>query len=275
MSAPLNLTIMIYAAPILRALIFSEPQPVLNSMRDTTLNAIAIVIFGTTMASLLGPLIHLSPAWVAGVAATGLGVFTVDQLNLQGRIGNLITDALAWFSPEHRQRVIHHEAGHLLAALLLEIPVQDYTLTTWEAWRRGLPGQGGVIFGFGENPSDGGDGLGHGWGDGQLPTTLTPQWLDRYSQVWMAGLAAEQLIYGNALGGDGDVQALRQLWRGLGKSDLEATIKQRWATLQAKTLLETHRDTFETLVKAMAERASVATCRDLVRQSGSITAAHP
>ncbi|QQE66968.1 ATP-dependent Zn protease [Leptolyngbya sp. BL0902] len=241
-------------------------------MRDTTLNAIAVVIFGMTMASLLGPLIHLSPALVAGVAATGLGIFTVDQLNLQGRIGNLITDALAWFSPEHRQRVIHHEAGHLLTALLLDIPVQDYTLTTWEAWRRGLPGQGGVIFGLGddmEHPLK--DDLSHPSSADQPrdqpPIPLTPQWLDRYSQVWMAGLAAEQMIYGDALGGDGDVQALRQLWRGLGKSDLETTIKQRWATLQAKTLLETHRDTFDALVNAMTERASVAACRDLVQQA--------
>ncbi|MFH7242855.1 MAG: ATP-dependent Zn protease [Spirulina sp.] len=228
-------------------------------MRDTTLNAIAVVIFATTMASLLGPVVHLSPAVVAGVAATGLGIFTLDQLNLQGRIGNLITDALAWFSPEHRQRVIHHEAGHLLVALLLDIPVQDYTLTTWEAWRRGLPGQGGVVFGFEEGTDSG---INY-----ERPANLTPQWLDRYSQVWMAGLAAEQMVYGNALGGDGDVQALRQLWRGLGKSDLEATIKQRWATLQAKTLLENHHATFETLVQAMAERASMATCRDLVQQS--------
>lgn len=225
-------------------------------MRDTTLNAIAVVIFATTMASLLGPFVHLSPALVAGVAATGLGVFTLDQLNLQGRIGNLITDALAWFSPDHRQRVIHHEAGHLLVALLLDIPVQDYTLTTWEAWRRGLPGQGGVIFGVEDDTVN-----------GERLATLTPQWLDRYSQVWMAGLAAEQMVYGNALGGDGDVQALRQLWRGLGKSDLEATIKQRWATLQAKTLLESHSSAFETLVNAMTERASVATCRDLVQQA--------
>jgi len=224
-------------------------------MRDTTLNAIAVVIFGMTMASLLGPLVHLSPALVAGVAATGLGVFTLDQLNLQGRIGNLITDGLAWFSPVHRQRVTYHEAGHLLTAILLDIPVQGYTLTTWGAWRQGLPGQGGVIFGFGDNFND------------RLPNALTPQWLDRYSQVWMAGLAAEQMVYGDALGGDGDVQALRQLWRGLGKSDLEATVKQRWATLQAKTLLEKHRDALDALVNAMAKRASVDTCRELVRRT--------
>ena len=219
-------------------------------MRDTTLNTIAVVIFGMTLASLLGPLVHLSPAWVASVAALGLGVFTLDQLNLQGRLGNLITDTLAGFSSEHRQRVVHHEAGHLLAAILLDIPVEDYTLTTWEAWRRGLPGQGGVVF---------------GWTEDTLPTPLNPQWLDRYSQVWMAGIAAEQMVYGSALGGDGDVQALRHLWQGLGKSDLQATTQQRWALLQAKTLLENHRETYDRLVIAMEERTPVADCRDLVQ----------
>lgn len=221
-------------------------------MRDTTLNAIAVVIFATTMASLLGPLVHLSPALVAGVAATGLGIFTLDQLNLQGRIGNLLTDSLAWLSSDHRQRVLHHEAGHLVAAVLLDIPVEDYTLTTWEAWRRGLPGQGGVVFGF---------------GDLESPTVqqLSPQWLDRYSQVWMAGMAAEQIIYGNAIGGDSDLRALQILWQGLGKSPVETTIKQRWAALQAKTLLEKHREAFEAVVTAMGDRAPVATCREIIQ----------
>ncbi len=222
-------------------------------MRDTTLNTIAIVIFLTTMASLLGPLVHLSPAVVAGVAATGLGVFTLDQLNLQGRLGNLLTDSLAWLSPDHRQRVLHHEAGHFLAAVLLDIPVDAYTLTTWEAWKRGLPGQGGVIFGF--NDTD--------------PKTLqerqTPQWLDRYCQVWMAGIAAEQMVYGNALGGDDDVRALTLLWQGLGRSATESSIKQRWAALQAKTLLEKHQAAFETLVEAMAARQPVDICRELIQ----------
>lgn len=222
-------------------------------MRDTTLNTIAVVIFGMTMASLLGPFINLSPALIAGVAATGLGVFTLDQLNLQGRIGNLLTDSLAWMSTDHRQRVLHHEAGHLLAAVLLDIPVEDYTLTTWEAWRKGLPGQGGVIFGFGDDLTS--------------PTVqqLSPQWLDRYSQVWMAGMAAEHMIYGNAIGGDSDLRALQILWQGLGKSPLDTTIKQRWAALQAKTLLETHRDAFEAVVAAMGDRAPVATCRDIIQ----------
>ena len=222
-------------------------------MRDTTLNTVAVVIFGVTMASLLGPIINLSPAVVAVFVALGLGIFSLDQLNLGGRIGDILMDTLAWTDPEHRQRVLHHEAGHFLAAVLLEIPVEAYALTTWEAWKQGLPGQGGVIFG----PDD------------LTPAAqqrLTPQRIDRYCQVWMAGIAAEQLLYGNALGGGDDTRALGMFWGALGRSPAEVPLKQRWATLQAKTLLETHRDALYALAVAMAERATVEDCRAAIAQ---------
>jgi hypothetical protein len=222
-------------------------------MRDTTLNTIAITIFGVTMASLLGPLVHLSPAVPAIFAAVGLGVFTLDQLGLQGRIGNILTDWLAWTSAEHRQRVLHHEAGHMLAAVLLDIPVEAYTLTAWEAWKRGLPGQGGVLFNLNGESSD------------TFGPNLTPQGLNRYCQVWMAGIAAEQMIYGNAIGGNDDILALNLLWQALDRPASEAVIKQRWATLQAKTLLEKNRDAFDALVTAMTERASIETCYQVIQ----------
>ncbi|TVQ09202.1 MAG: ATP-dependent Zn protease [Leptolyngbya sp. DLM2.Bin27] len=222
-------------------------------MRDTTLNAVAVVIFAVTMASLLGPLVSLSPAVVAVFVAMGLVIFSLDQLGLEGRIGNIAMDALAWAAPDHRQRVLHHEAGHFLAAVLLEIPVEAYTLNSWEAWRQGLPGQGGVRFG----PSD--------------PATVgqdrfSPQSIDRYCQVWMAGIAAEQLIYGDAEGGDDDNRALGRFWTALGRSPSEVALKQRWATLQAKTLLEKHRDAFDALVIAMGDRTPVETCCDIIAQ---------
>ncbi len=222
-------------------------------MRDTTLNAIAITIFGVTMASLLGPIVDLSPAVVAVFAAVGLGIFSLDQLGLGGRIGAILTDSLAWTSAEHRQRVLHHEAGHFLAAVLLDFPIEAYTLNAWESWRQGIPGQGGVVFG----PRD--------------PATaaqpmLTPQTVDRYCQVWMAGIAAEQLIYGNVEGGGDDTVALGLFWQALGRSPAEVPLKQRWATLQAKTLLEKHRDTFDALVVAMADRAPVADCCQVIAQ---------
>ena len=222
-------------------------------MRDTTLNAVAVMIFGVTMASLLGPLINLSPAVVAVFAAVGLGVFSVDQLGLSGRIGNILMDSVAWASPEHRQRVLHHEAGHFLTAVLLDIPVEAYTLNTWEAWKQGIPGQGGVVFG----PYDPAE---------TAQQRLTPQLIDRYCQVWMAGMAAEQIVYGNTEGGDNDIQALNLFWSALGRSPNESKLKQRWAALQAKTLLEKHRDAFDALAAAMGDRTPVAACYDIIEQ---------
>ena len=218
-------------------------------MRDTTLNAIAIVIFLTTLATLLGPLVHLSPLVVAGVAATGLGVFTLDQLNLEGRMGGWLSDGLAWLSPAHRQRILYHEAGHLVVATLLEVPLTSYALSPWQAWRQGWWGQGGVIA---APPGATAESL------------TTPLWIDRYCQVWMAGMAAEEMIYGDALGGDADVLALQRFWQALDRPQAEAPIKQRWAQLQARTLLESHRQTYEAVVQAMAAGAAIETCCQLV-----------
>lgn len=222
-------------------------------MRDTTLNLIAISIFGVTMMALLGPMVELSPAIPAVLIAGLLGAATLDQVGLNGRVGNILLDWLAWTSLDHRQRVIHHEAGHFLVASLLEIPVQDYTLSTWQAWKRGLPGQGGVIFDV--------DSL-----ESELQTGLSAQTINRYSQVWMAGIAAEQLVYGAATGGNDDYQKLRVLWQALGRSPASSQVQQRWAILQAKTLLEKHESVYQTLCSAMAEALPVSECRALITQ---------
>lgn len=224
-------------------------------MRDTTLNTIAITIFSLTMASLLGPMVHLSPVVPAVGVVAIVGLVTVDQLGLQGRMGHVFTDWLAWAVPEQRQRVITHEAGHLLVAVLLEIAVVDYALTTWEAWQRGLPGQGGVIF----DPVPLTSAIAGG--------SLSSQWVDRYCQVWMAGIAAEQLIYGQAQGGQDDYLALQLMWQQLDRPVAEGSIKQRWALLQAKALLERHRPLLETVADAMANRQSAEECRKLIFQA--------
>lgn len=229
-------------------------------MSQTTLNLVAITIFTLVMTSLLGPLVHLSPA-VPAVAAFGLlGIATLDSLNWQGRIGTLVVDWVAGFSADHRRRIVHHEAGHFLAAYLLDIPVIGYTLSAWEAFRQGQPGQGGVSFGTAELETE--------WQQGKLSTQL----MDRYCTVWMAGIAAEELVYGNAEGGADDRQKLRLLW-GQQQSDSQCELKQRWATLQAKTLVESHRAVYEALVEAMTQRASVADCLQVLAQQIDQTSA--
>ncbi|NJO77755.1 MAG: ATP-dependent Zn protease [Cyanobacteria bacterium RM1_2_2] len=222
-------------------------------MSQTTLNLVAVTIFAFVMLSLLGPLFHWSPYIPAAAAFGLLGVATLDTLNWQGKAGTLLVDWVASFSPDHRERVLRHEAGHFLAAYVLEIPVTGYTLSAWEAFRQGQPGQGGVSFESALLEAE----LQHG---------LTSQLIDRFCTVWMAGAAAEQLTYGSAQGGGDDRQKLQLLWLQLKRPAAEGVLKQRWAALQAKALLEKHHAAYEALVAAMAQRASVEECQQAIVQ---------
>jgi len=224
-------------------------------VNQITLNLVAIAIFSITMTSLIGPLVGISPVVPALITFGLMGAATVDTLSLQGRGGTLLIDWLAQFSPEHRERVIRHEAGHFLIAHLMDIPVTDYTLTAWEALRQGQPGRGGVTFDTQE--------LEQQVARGELPAQL----VDRYGAVWMAGIAAEQLTYGNAQGGNDDRQKFHILWQQIQRPQAECEVKLRWSALKARTLLESHRPAYEALVEAMTQRRPVADCIELVQRS--------
>jgi hypothetical protein len=224
-------------------------------MSQTALNLVAISIFLMTLSVLLGPLIHLSPTVPALATFTILGIATLDNFGLQGKGGTIFLDWIASFSPEYRDRIIHHEAGHFLVAHLLDIPVTGYTLSAWEAWKQGQSGQGGVTFDDGELASQ----LERG--------TISAQILDRYCTIWMAGIAAETLVFDNAEGGTDDKTKLAGVLSGLGFSESIRQQKQRFHTLQAKTLLQENQSSYEALVQAMRERASVKDCQNLVKNA--------
>ena len=183
-----------------------------------------------------------------------LGAATVDTLSLQGRGGTLLLDWLARFSPAHRDRIVRHEAGHFLAAYLLGIPVTGYTLSAWEAFRQGQPGQGGVSFGTAEFEQS----LEQG--------TISAALLDRFCTVLVAGMIAESLVYGDVQGGTDDRLKFRMLWAQLRRSNQEGELKERLAQLQAKTLLKTNWTAYEALVSAMEIGTSVEECCAAIAQ---------
>ena len=217
-------------------------------MSQTTLNLVAIGIFATVMSSLLGPLFGISPAIPAVTIFGVLSLATADIFAWRGQLGNLIVDWFEQFSEDYRDRILHHEAGHFLVAYVLEIPITGYTLNAWQAFRTGQPGRGGVSF------DD--QALNQELRTGEL----SGRSLDRYCTVWMAGAAAEKLVYGDVKGGDDDRDKLRLLWTQLRRPSDEGSLKLRWSTLRARTLLETHRAAYDALVNAMRENAPVDEC---------------
>ena len=222
-------------------------------MGQTTLNIVAITIFVVTMGMLLGPLLDIPQALPVIAIAALLSIATLDQTSLNGTLGNLLINGVNRLSGEERDRVVRHEAGHFLVAYLLDIPVADYTLSAWEAWRKGMSGLGGVQF----DTTD----LEATLKTGQLPA----QTLNRYCTVWMAGIAAEKLTYGEAQGGQDDRQKFSILWQQLQRPLQEGQMRQRWAVVQAQTLLEKHADAYQALVTAMMENAPVQDCLALLK----------
>jgi len=222
-------------------------------MSQLSLNLVALSVFMMTMSALLGPLMHVSPVVPAIVTAGVLGLAAVDTFSWQGNGSGIMLDWLAGLSGAHRDRVLHHEAGHFLVAQHLNIPVTDYTLNAWEAFRKGLAGQGGVQFDTHELETE------------LQYNKLSGHLLDRYCTIWMAGAAAEHLKYQDVQGGRDDFQKLRFILSRLGFSGSAIAQKERWAALQAKTILQAQQETYEALVSAMGQRASVSECLDICR----------
>ena len=221
-------------------------------MNQTAINLIAISVFLMTFSSLLGPLIHLSPTIPALATVTFLGIATLDNFSFQGKGGTIVLDLVARFSPEYKERILHHEAGHFLVAHLLGITVNDYTLSAWEAWKKGQSGQGGITL-----------------EDGELTAQIekgkiTAQMLDRYCTIWMAGIAAETLVFKSSEGGNDDKSKLTEVLRVIGFSEAGYQQKQRFHLLQAKTLIQENWETYQALVVAMRERVSVEECKELL-----------
>ncbi|WP_017305499.1 hypothetical protein [Spirulina subsalsa] len=223
-------------------------------MQKTALNLLAIGIFGITLSILLGPIIHL-PSTVPAILTLGvLGLATIDTLGLHSKGTTLLLDTVAGLSPKHRQRIAHHEAAHFLTAYYLGIPITQYTLNSWDALKQGLPGIGGVQF---DTTS---------FEQKNLSYPEQQLLLNRFITVWMAGITAEILIYGDVEGGGDDRQKITDALVLFGYGESVSASKQQWGKLQAKTLLEKYWDSYLALVEAMLQGVAVDQCYVILDQ---------
>ncbi len=221
-------------------------------MKDISLNIIAVGVFAITLSALVGPVFNLSPVVPAIATACLLGLATIDNFQWQGQGSQILIDLFV--SGETRDRIIRHEAGHFLVAYLLDIPISGYALNAIDAFRQGQSAQGGVRFNDLELAK-------------QLETgTISSVLFDRYCTVWMAGMAAEDICYGNAEGGAEDRTKISALLLQMKRSLSESQLKQKWGLLQASNLIESNKSAYEALVKAMTEKQSVADCCQIIQQ---------
>lgn len=219
-------------------------------MNVTATDLLAIAIFTITMMSLVGTMVGLSPVVPSAIAISLLTSWGIDIGFFQGKFGAYAQAWLRARSPQYRERVSYHEAGHFLAAYVLGFKITSYAIA-------GIVGRS-----LGEILSDNAfQGIEGGVEieivDGSSFSNLHGNSIDRYSTVYMAGIAAEQLMCeGETEGGLDDRQRLRKVIANLP----HPMTQERWALLNAKSLLSDRRSALVILASKMLTGATVEDC---------------
>jgi hypothetical protein len=169
--------------------------------------AAGVAVAVISLLAVVGPLLGLSPAWIALLAATTLGALTVDAASFSGRGGHLLAEALPGGEGRLR-RIAVHEAGHVLVAGEEGLPVRRVLVGSLACLRAGQAAGGSTEF---EPPEH-----------AKLPL----EELRRWSRVLQAGMAAEQLIYGASVGGADDRALLGRIW-GLSGYDVDTAQREQ------------------------------------------------
>ncbi|KAL9265091.1 hypothetical protein AKJ16_DCAP21190 [Drosera capensis] len=202
-------------------------------------SSIVLVIFFGGVSYLLDQGIDIRPN-----LATILGLSVLDSIFLGGCC--LAQIASCW--PPYRRRILVHEAGHVLTAYLLGCPIRGVILDPLVAVKMGIRGQAGTQF----------------WDD-KLQSELAGGKLsfntfDRYCMVLFSGIAAEALVYGEALGGENDENLFRSICNQLQPpfSIAQMSNHARWAVLQSYNLLKWHKKAHKAAVRAMEAGGSLS-----------------
>ena len=194
--------------------------------------AVALV----SLAAILGPALGLSPWWITLVVALGLGSLTLDAARFGGRGGHVLAEALPGGQLRLR-RIAIHEAGHVLVARLEAMAVRQVLVGSLACLRAGLNTSGSTEL---EPPAH---------------AKLPPEELRRWSRVLQAGMVAEQLIYGQSVGGSDDRALLGRLW-GLSGHDVDtAQREQRRARREVEQQLRRCQDELQAQAETLLAAA--------------------
>jgi hypothetical protein len=194
--------------------------------------AVALV----SLLAVLGPLLGLSPWWIALTVGVSIGGLTVDAARFGGRGGHLLAEALP--GGEWRlRRIAVHEAGHVVVARAEAMPVRQVLIGSLACLQAGLSAGGTTEL------------------DPPASAKLALEDLRRWSRVLQAGMAAEELIYGESQGGADDRALLGRLWGLSGHDVATAQREQRRARREVDQALRQNRTDLEGEAQKLLEAA--------------------
>lgn len=216
-------------------------------MSETALNVLAIAIFAITMTALSTPFTGISPLIPTGITVLGLALYGLDNAYKEGKGGAAIINWIETNLPSYKAkqlRILHHEAGHFLVAHLLGVKVIGYNLSPLGSNRASnLKSNLNSKIGVEVDSSE-----------------VSLNTLERYSTIWMAGIAAEEYFYPEVNGGDDDLLKLRKAIADTANPELE----ERWAKIRARNLIRVNSEAFAALITKMQEAAPVEECYKVI-----------
>jgi len=187
----------------------------------------------------------------AGISPQPLFVATFAAAFADQALGGGASEKILWtLFPQMPDRVLKHEAGHLLVAHLLGCPVQSVALGAWDALTKEQNGDGSGLTGAGTSFFD------PELNDSSRKGRVTRSVVDRFSIVVMAGIAAEALCFGAAEGGSDDENTLVKFLSQTVQSNVNIPEQARWAATNALILLRDNQDAYNRLVDVLKKNGS-------------------
>jgi hypothetical protein len=195
-----------------------------------------VAVLLVSLAAVVGPLLGIPPWLIALAAGLALAALTADAAFLGGRGGHLVAEALPGGVGRLR-RIAVHEAAHGLVAEAEAVPVRRVLVGAFAALQAGVNRGGSTEF--------------------ALPTTakMPLAELRRWSRVLLAGMVAEDLVYGGSIGGADDRAQLGRLWGLSGYDVATAQREQRQARREVKRWLEQRRQELEERAEGLVRSA--------------------
>ena len=195
-----------------------------------------LAVLVVSLAAVVGPLLGIPPWLIALAAGLALAALTADAAFFSGRGGHLVAEALPGGLGRLR-RIAVHEAAHGLLARAEAVPVRRVLVGTWASLQAGVTSGGSTEF---ELPAA-----------AKMPLSE----LRRWTRVLLAGMVAEELLYGGSLGGADDRAQLGRLWGLSGYDVVTAQREQRQARREVKRWLGQRRQELEERAEGLLRAA--------------------